>query len=449
MASYRPGAGAEYILPHVFPDEEHRCKDPVQRQDQKAKVRAAFEEAKEEMSQQAIAEIYDYLIRGTWIHASERASSHTAYRHFMGKNGRGEPTLYYPEFFVIQAIYPQDRDDPDIHVAYLPLSPSTILRTHWQSVSTLRAHTHCTLSLSSFRDDHRAAINMEKNKSRHTANAKYNLTRLDFFHEISNGDSQWRSTQVDRVLSSFQEAKKIMSTQAIHLIHEYLKSGRWIHDGLTASRHPAYKVMKGHSGGNGGRPLLYYPYFFVIQAIFPSTDALRIVCEDIGRHWGVRISIHEPFYPHLQDSEREMDLIMGKNPCPRGQVEHPSRSPYSPAIFTLNRHGDFDMEDPADSIQVANDNARTSQPVPTSASDTLRNYDEELTKRRIHEAQEKADEIHHHTVLAQQLFKRGQEHADAAVEIAESLLETLNTTKRHIVAAPDDEERSSKRLLEN
>ncbi|PNP61141.1 hypothetical protein FNYG_14229 [Fusarium nygamai] len=223
---------------------------------------------------------------------------------------------------------------------------------------------------------------MENNNSHRTANDEYNLTRRDFFHEISSGDSQWRSTQVNRVLSSFEEAKKIMSTQAIQLIHEYLKSGKWIHDGLTASRHPAYKVMKGHSGGNGGRRLLYYPYFFVIQAIFPSTDALGIVCEDIGRHWGVRISIHEPFYPRLQDSEKEMDLIMGKNASSWGQVERPSQSQYSLALFTPTQDGDPEMEDQKDSIQVAADTALTSQPVPTSAPDTLRNYDEELASIR-------------------------------------------------------------------
>ncbi|KAF5693068.1 hypothetical protein FDENT_2328 [Fusarium denticulatum] len=134
MASYRSTAEAEYILPYSFPDEEHRCEDPVQREDQKAKVRAAFEQAKKVMSQQAIAELFDYLQRGEWIHSAERASSHTAYRNFMGRNGRGGPTLYYPQFFVTQAIFPQDRDDPDIHVAVRKLYET--VSTHWDMKAT-------------------------------------------------------------------------------------------------------------------------------------------------------------------------------------------------------------------------------------------------------------------------------------------------------------------------
>jgi hypothetical protein len=97
MASCRFAAEDEYILPFSFPDEEHRCDDPFQREDQKKKVRAAYEQARKVMHRQAIAEIFDYLVRGEWIHSTERASAHPAYRRFMGKssyNG-GLPTLYY------------------------------------------------------------------------------------------------------------------------------------------------------------------------------------------------------------------------------------------------------------------------------------------------------------------------------------------------------------------
>ncbi|KAF4436337.1 hypothetical protein FACUT_6501 [Fusarium acutatum] len=238
-------------------------------------------------------------------------------------------------------------------------------------------------TLYSSRDDYRAAINMENNDSLGVTSDEYNLSRNYFSREISTGNSQWRSSQVDSALSSFEEAKKVISAQAIHEIHKYLKSGRWIHDALTASRHPAYKTMKGHSGGNSkGVPLFYYPYFFVLQAIFPPSDPLSIVCEDIGRHWGLRVSVYEPFYPRLQDSEKEMVLTMGKSPRPQRQVEHPSQSQYSPALFTPTQDGNPEMEDQKDSIQVATDTARTSLPVPTSASDTLRNYDQELASVR-------------------------------------------------------------------
>ncbi|KAF4499272.1 hypothetical protein FAGAP_4563 [Fusarium agapanthi] len=160
-----------------------------------------------------------------------------------------------------------------------------------------------------------------------------------------------------------------------------------------------------------------------------------------------------------------MDLIKGKDPHPPRQDERPSQSQDSPAVFTPTHGGNSEMEDQNHGIQVATGTAcTTSQPVPISASDTLRNYDEELANFRseveqrlaeedpegcIHEAQEKTYEIHHHAVLAQQLFKQGQEHADTAVKVAESLLETLTTAKRHFVAVPDDGERPSKRLREN
>ncbi|KAF5544442.1 hypothetical protein FMEXI_6555 [Fusarium mexicanum] len=304
---------------------------------------------------------------------------------------------------------------------------------------------------------------MENNDSRPASRDEYNLNRDYFPYEISAGDPDLRSSQVDSVLSSFEEAKKVMSAQAIHEIHRYLKAGRWIHDAPSTSRHPAYKHIKGQSSGpNRGVPRFYYPYFFVLHAIFPPSESLRTVCEDMGRYWGLRVSVYEPFYPRLQDSEREMDLIMGKGPHARRQVVRPPQSQYSPAVFTPTQDGSLEIEDQKDSIQVATDTVRTSQPVPTSASDTLRNYDEELASIRSNFEQrlakfqaqmqqdaDKAQEIRQHTMLAQQHFKRGQEHALAAIEIAESIVETLNAAKRHVVAVPDDEERPNKRLREN
>ncbi|KAF5693069.1 hypothetical protein FDENT_2329 [Fusarium denticulatum] len=223
---------------------------------------------------------------------------------------------------------------------------------------------------------------MENNDSSPAASDEYNLNRNHFSREISTGNSQWRSSQVDSVLSSFEDAKKVMSAQAIHEIHNYLKTGRWIHDALTASRHPAYKSMKGHSGGHRGAPLLYYPYFFILRAIFPPSDSLASLCEDVSRYWGLRVNVRDPFYPRLQDSEKEMDLIMGKVSHPQTQVERPSQSRYSPALFTPTHGDNSEMEDQKDSVQVATDTAPIPLPVHTSASDTLRNYDEELASVR-------------------------------------------------------------------
>lgn len=107
MASYRPAGDVEYALPYSFPDEEERCEDPDQLRDQIARVRNSFDQAKAVMSRQAIAEIFEYLKQGEWIHDSKLASGHPAYARFMGK-GKYEKSLYYPQFFAIQAIFIPD-----------------------------------------------------------------------------------------------------------------------------------------------------------------------------------------------------------------------------------------------------------------------------------------------------------------------------------------------------
>ncbi|KAF5564924.1 hypothetical protein FNAPI_1892 [Fusarium napiforme] len=108
MASYGSAAvDVEYTLPYSFPHEEERCENPDQRRDQIASVRSAFHDAKASMSRQSIAEIYEYLVQGEWIHDTKLASGHPAYSRFMGK-GKYTKSLYYPQFFVIQAMFVPD-----------------------------------------------------------------------------------------------------------------------------------------------------------------------------------------------------------------------------------------------------------------------------------------------------------------------------------------------------
>ncbi|KAF5978948.1 hypothetical protein FBULB1_5976 [Fusarium bulbicola] len=233
----------------------------------------------------------------------------------------------------------------------------------------------------SSRGDYRAAIYMDNNNSHSTADDPYNLTESDFSEQISGKHAGWRTIQVKRVLTSFEEAKMVMSTQAIREIHEYLKSGMWIRDDHRPSKHITYNAIKRKSRGSGGS--MYYPFFFVFQAIFPSTKPLRVICDDVGRHWDARVSKDEPFYPRLDDSKKELDLIKGKDPDPPRQDEHPSQSQDTPAVFTPTHGGKSEMEDQNDGIQVATGTAcTTSQPVPISASDPLRNYDEEQANFR-------------------------------------------------------------------
>ncbi|KAF5544441.1 hypothetical protein FMEXI_6554 [Fusarium mexicanum] len=106
MASYS-SEGVGYVLPYSFPDEEERCEDPDQLRYQIARVRAAFHDAKSVMSLQAIAEIFEYLVLGEWVHDAKLASGHPAYARFMGK-GKYSKSLYYPQFFILQAIFVPD-----------------------------------------------------------------------------------------------------------------------------------------------------------------------------------------------------------------------------------------------------------------------------------------------------------------------------------------------------
>ncbi|PNP61143.1 hypothetical protein FNYG_14231 [Fusarium nygamai] len=78
--------------------------DVAWRQAQVKRVLASLDEAEREMSKAGVEEVKKYLKTGKWISHCHLASSHTAYRRFMGKSDF-ESTLYYPHFFVIQAIY--------------------------------------------------------------------------------------------------------------------------------------------------------------------------------------------------------------------------------------------------------------------------------------------------------------------------------------------------------
>ncbi|KAF4499273.1 hypothetical protein FAGAP_4564 [Fusarium agapanthi] len=113
MVSYSSAGGVGYVLPYSFPDEKQRCEDPDQRRDQIARVRAAFHDAKSAMSRQAIAEIFEYLEQGEWIHDARLASGHPAYARFMGK-GKYSKSLYYPQLFILQAIFIPDPKGRDI-----------------------------------------------------------------------------------------------------------------------------------------------------------------------------------------------------------------------------------------------------------------------------------------------------------------------------------------------
>ncbi|KAF4956667.1 hypothetical protein FGADI_3656 [Fusarium gaditjirri] len=72
---------------------------------------------------------------------------------------------------------------------------------------------------------------------------------------------------------------------------------------------------------NRGIPTLYYPEFFVIQAVFPLDPskkdihkAVQQLYEEVSRHWATKVTPGIPFFPHLEDSDRELRLILGNQP---------------------------------------------------------------------------------------------------------------------------------------
>ncbi|KAF5626769.1 hypothetical protein F25303_11011 [Fusarium sp. NRRL 25303] len=159
--------------------------------------------------------------------------------------------------------------------------------------------------------------------------AAYVLTAAHFERDVTQhgGDFAWRRCQVNRVIASFEEAKGRMSRDGAGEVHKYLlKDRKWFQSSHLASAHIDYRRFMGKSHYNS---TLYYPYFFVIQAIYvlggePIHDAIRGMYKEVSRHWGMDITPDKPFYPRLADSEKERRLIMGtsKNRIP--QVENKS-----------------------------------------------------------------------------------------------------------------------------
>ncbi|CVL01997.1 uncharacterized protein FMAN_08120 [Fusarium mangiferae] len=143
--------------------------------------------------------------------------------------------------------------------------------------------------------------------------APYTLTAAQFAGQVNlpNRDTAQRQAQVERVLLSFEQAKKQMSEEGIREVYEYLKPGKWIQSARSATDHTAYRRFLGKAGL---RSTLYYPQFFVIQAIYVdfgghNPEAIYWLYRDLSEYWGMTITTDRPFYPRLEDSEKERRLI--------------------------------------------------------------------------------------------------------------------------------------------
>ncbi|RKL06572.1 hypothetical protein BFJ71_g2514 [Fusarium oxysporum] len=149
----------------------------------------------------------------------------------------------------------------------------------------------------------------------HTLNI--NMFRAKWENDSNDRKRRWRRTQVYMALRSFAKAKEVMSDRAINELCEYLKRGTWNSTARNASGHPCYKHFKGTSPCPSPFAGPYYPYFFIIQALFPLGEAVKGMYRDLSDLWEMDLDPTRPFYPRLADSEREFSLIMGQKPSPQ------------------------------------------------------------------------------------------------------------------------------------
>ncbi|KAF5636994.1 uncharacterized protein FTJAE_5827 [Fusarium tjaetaba] len=166
-----------------------------------------------------------------------------------------------------------------------------------------------------------------------------------------------------------------MSPRAIKFLFGYLETGSWIDDATIPSRHPAYKSLMGPRKRVHRH---YYPWFFVIQAIYPSTTGVRRLCESFSAFWGLRINPTTAFYPCLQDSKREYALIKGVKP--RKVAPHATSVP-------AQHFGGAPTESSAVPAQQSSNQqtaatTAAAQPDTPSSSNPLNNYEEQLTSIR-------------------------------------------------------------------
>ncbi|KAG7413701.1 hypothetical protein Forpe1208_v007114 [Fusarium oxysporum f. sp. rapae] len=147
-----------------------------------------------------------------------------------------------------------------------------------------------------------------------------NMFRTKWENCSDDRKRRWRRTQVYMVLRSFAKAKEVMSDRAINELCEYLKRGTWNSTARNASGHPCYKHFKGTSPCPSPFAGPYYPYFFIIQALFPLGEALKGMYRDMSDLWEMDLDPTRPFFPRLADSYREFSLIMGQKPSPQVPV---------------------------------------------------------------------------------------------------------------------------------
>ncbi|KAF5985037.1 hypothetical protein FCOIX_2298 [Fusarium coicis] len=212
-----------------------------------------------------------------------------------------------------------------------------------------------------------------------------NMFRTKWEKETDNRKRKWRRTQVYMVLRSFAKAKQVMSDRAINELCEYLKRGSWNSTAGNASTHPCYKHFKSTSPCPSTSAGQYYPYFFVIQALFPLGEALKGMYRDMSDLWGIDIDPTRPFYPRLADSDREFSLIMGVKPPP------PAYIPGSVPLLVADQPQSPKVKAEQDSGQDNHALKRKAQPEKLSNNDSPGNNGEQLASIQSDTKQEPSE----------------------------------------------------------
>ncbi|RBQ70942.1 hypothetical protein FVER14953_09270 [Fusarium verticillioides] len=99
--------GATYVLTAAQFEQQitQHGGDIAWRRAQVDRVLASFEEAKGIMSIDGVRELHKYLESGKWIQHCTNVGQHPVYKRFAGTDGNGLKSLFYPHFFVIQAVF--------------------------------------------------------------------------------------------------------------------------------------------------------------------------------------------------------------------------------------------------------------------------------------------------------------------------------------------------------
>ncbi|KAF5004063.1 hypothetical protein FDECE_9438 [Fusarium decemcellulare] len=113
------------------------------------------------------------------------------------------------------------------------------------------------------------------------------------------------------IVAAFDEVKTIMGPRCVQELYNYLKSGKWIPDSIFARYHSSHYRLTGKGGLCSRDERLYYPDFFILQALYPDGDVTLELRKDLSRHWHIEPQSKEPFYPKLDNPELEYDLFLG------------------------------------------------------------------------------------------------------------------------------------------